>query len=177
MACKQTFAPYATELRGMDLSANMLERYNDWARNAGLYPAKMSAEVGNLVDEAGPTASAMKAEYFDFDLVAVGVAFHHFADPGLAAKRLVERLKPGSGVLLVLDFLRSQPWLTPTDHPANPTVSHHGFSEDTMRDMFVAAGCQDVRTIPVGKIEFEHEGHAFTLDAFLARGTRKPAAA
>ena len=42
--------------------------------------------------------------YHSFDLAVVGLGFHHFDDPGLAATRLVERLKPG-GVLMIVDFL------------------------------------------------------------------------
>jgi len=34
----------------------------------------------------------------------VGLGFHHFENPGLAAKRLAERLKVG-GVLFIVDFL------------------------------------------------------------------------
>jgi len=65
----------------------------------------MRAYHGNLCipDDPNPAAFACP-EFFNFDVVAVGLGFHHFDDPALAARRLAERLKHG-GVLTILDFL------------------------------------------------------------------------
>ena len=75
-----------------------------WAPQ-GLSADEMRAYQGNLCDPEDPAPAALASpSFFDFDIAAVGLGFHHFDDPTLAARRLVERLKPG-GVLLVLDFL------------------------------------------------------------------------
>ncbi|KAI9786716.1 MAG: hypothetical protein M1816_007857 [Peltula sp. TS41687] len=170
----RAFIPYATELLGVDLSAAMADAYNAWAQKHSLYPTKMRAICGDLTndDESGPTdALLMEAEYFNFDLAAVGLGFHHFADPALAAKRLVERLKPGKGVLLIIELLRPEDRLA--DHPAVHTVAHLDFTEDKTRDIISQAGCVDVRSMPLGQISFSHGEHRFTVDVFMARGTRR----
>ena len=65
----------------------------------------MRAYQGNLCVPDDPNPAAFSGpEFFNFDIVAVGLGFHHFDDPALAARRLAERLKDG-GVLTILDFL------------------------------------------------------------------------
>lgn len=65
----------------------------------------MHAYQGNLCVPSALEPEALAApNFFNFDIAAVGLGFHHFDDPALAAQRLVKRLNPG-GVLLVLDFL------------------------------------------------------------------------
>jgi SAM-dependent methyltransferase len=64
----------------------------------------MHAYQGNLCVPEDPNPAAFAApEFFSFDVAAVGLGFHHFDDPALAARRLAERLKTG-GVLVILDF-------------------------------------------------------------------------
>lgn len=65
--------------------------------------------VGDVTVPDDPSPAALAApRFFDFDLAALGLGFHHFTDPPLAARRLVERLRPG-GVLLILDFVTHEP--------------------------------------------------------------------
>ena len=78
-----------------------------WISTAFPRPAasEMRAYQGNLCNPGDPNPPALASpEFFDFDIAAVGLGFHHFDDPKLAARRLAERLKPG-GVLMILDFL------------------------------------------------------------------------
>lgn len=83
----------------------MVEVYNTSARNQGIPESEMHAVVGNLIDPKSPPPAHLSGpEYRNFDIAVVGLGFHHFEDPALAAKRLAERLKPG-GVLMILDFL------------------------------------------------------------------------
>lgn len=63
----------------------MVDEFNKAAFNQGLSEQEMHAVVGNLVNEDvdgqfdGPA-------FWDFDIAVVGLGFHHFDDPGLAAK-------------------------------------------------------------------------------------------
>jgi SAM-dependent methyltransferase len=83
----------------------MVSVYNRNAHNQGLAPDFMAATVGNLLDPAEPSPTQFSSpEWFNFDLAIVGLGFHHFEDPTLAAARLAERLKPG-GVLMIIDFM------------------------------------------------------------------------
>lgn len=83
----------------------MATEYNVRANAQGLSATEMSATVGNLLSATDPNPAHLSAaKFFDFDLAAVGLGFHHFEDPVLAATRLAARLKKG-GVLLIIDFL------------------------------------------------------------------------
>ena len=140
----------------------------------------MSAICGDLLSPT-PSTSLDSTDYFDFDLAVVGLGFHHFADPAFAAKRLVERLKPGTGVLLVIDFTSHAPiphgGTSPhgghSFHAAKQTVAHHGFAEEETRKVFEGAGCIDVDMMVLGKGFTMGEGETkVARSVFLARGRR-----
>lgn len=170
--------PYATSFTGMDLSEGMVAAYNERASSLDLPSSKtMHAIQGDLVSSP-PSPSTTAPEFYNFDLAAVGMGFHHFSDPALAAKRLVERLKPGTGVLLITDFLSG---FLPDGHAhahdpgvaeVMRTVAHNGFSTEEMSRIFTAAGCVDVdvvvmeEPVPMGNIAKETK-------MFLARGRRE----
>ena len=63
----------------------------------------MRAVQGDLLSSTS-SKSLSDDEYKDFDYVVTSMAFHHFADPALAVKRLAERLKVG-GKCVVVDHL------------------------------------------------------------------------
>jgi SAM-dependent methyltransferase len=92
-------APYVSHIVGIDLSENMVAEYNN---NANSKELAQQAYTGNLAGgEASPAAFAAP-EFFDFDLVAIGLGFHHFSDPSLAATRIAARLKQG-GKFMIID--------------------------------------------------------------------------
>ncbi|KAH0543208.1 hypothetical protein FGG08_002469 [Glutinoglossum americanum] len=172
----RTFAPLVSELRGVDISENMVHEYNTRASNQGLTRQEMNAICADLLATT-PSPSLGSPEFFDFDLAVVGLGFHHFADPVLAAKRLVERLKPHTGVLLATDFTPHAPILHGHGehffHKAEHTVSHHGFSEEVIKEVFEEAGCVDVGVVVLGKGFTMGEGETgFERSVFLARGRR-----
>lgn len=147
----------------------MVASYNASASNQGLEKF-MAASAGNLVgvqpESGGATFEAQ--EWYDFDIVMVGLGWHHFEDPALAAKRLAARLKTG-GVLCILDFEthahdggghggghghghgheKEATDAVTEESKAMATVTHHGFSADQIRKQFVrflALGCRPQRT-------------------------------
>lgn len=172
----QAFAPYVTQCVGIDLSENMVAEYNKSVVNQGIRSSEMHAVIGNLLSPSDPSpASLSSPEFFNFDIAAVGVGFHHFDDPVFAAKQLVARLKPG-GILFIIDFL-PHPKMDLYNSPATHTVVHLGFSEEDVRRMFDEAGVGgDFRYVIVGKeIVFTHakeEGKSIVRSVFMARGEK-----
>jgi SAM-dependent methyltransferase len=138
----QALAPFASVLRGVDISGGMVEQYNETARQLGLSPEQMRGVQGNLLEleKDGPLAAADDPEFTGFHVAVVSMALHHVADPPALIKKLVERLAPG-GSLVIVD------WVTPEgpspDHPAAHTVTRHGFNEKEMEEMFADAGLSD----------------------------------
>ncbi|KAK1518880.1 methyltransferase domain-containing protein [Colletotrichum costaricense] len=157
----RALAQLTTHCVGIDISENMVAAYNARAENQGLTTDEMHAYQGNLTDPSDPAPAAFASDdgrFRDFDVAGVGLGFHHFEDPELSARRLVERLRPG-GVFIILDFLPHEK----VDHalPAAHTVMHHGFSEERMRSIFERAGAGgDFRMEELGSgVVFGGHGH------------------
>ena len=150
-----------TQIRGIDVSEAMVERYNEAARSAGLSPEKAEAVVGDLCGPGtwttGYTGDAKLggAEFYNFDIAVVALGFHHFEDPARAIKRLGERLKPRTGVLVIVDFLPFTPnhenaagheHGSSNEHgtsTAEHSIKHHGFTGDQMREFYQKAGLEN----------------------------------
>lgn len=153
----------------------MVAEYNKIVENQGIPHSEMFAYKGNLIDASDPSpASFSGPEFYNFDIAAVGLGFHHFDDPVLAAKRLAERLKPG-GVLLIIDFQPHEH--VHHDHPAAKTVTHMGFSEEDTKKMFENAGVgKDFECVLLGKgivfTDKANEQKTVTRKVFMARGER-----
>jgi SAM-dependent methyltransferase len=154
----------------------MVSEYNTSARNQGIPESEMEAFVGNLIDAKDPNPPSLQREqFFDFDIAVVGLGFHHFDDPALAAKRLTERLKKG-GVLMIVDFL-PHAHDGHHAHAAAHTVTHMGFSDEQVGKMFEDAGAGgDFDYTVVGKgIVFHGQkgsGEDMKRSVFMARGTK-----
>ncbi|KAK9234341.1 S-adenosyl-L-methionine-dependent methyltransferase [Lipomyces kononenkoae] len=134
--------PYATKLIGLDVSEEMVAKYNAHARALGSNPEKMSALIGNLTDKENPPLEQFSdSKFFDFDLIVVGMALHHMEDPTYAISRLGERLKKG-GVLLVIDKLLPLDIYDAEEFigDAMKTSRHRGFAKGQVTTMFKEAG-------------------------------------
>jgi SAM-dependent methyltransferase len=105
----------------------MVSAFNKRATDAGIPRSQVTAVVGNLFTPE-PSDALAEPEYFNFDIVAVGSAYHHFEDVTLATKRLVERLKPG-GVLFIIDFIQGAGMDHSHGHGHHGHV-HHGPNND-----------------------------------------------
>ncbi|KIV85479.1 hypothetical protein PV11_01171 [Exophiala sideris] len=167
----------ATEYVGIDLSENMVQAYNlrfnsaTTDANSGDEFLNAHAEAGNLLTTEEPPESFSGSKYHDFDLVVVGLGFHHFSDVRLATKRLVERLRPG-GVFLILDFVTHA--MEAEEHPdlkaAANTVAQHGFSEQELKEIFAGAGLRDFAIVRMGD-EVYIRGKS-KREPFMARGSK-----
>ncbi|KAF3490573.1 uncharacterized protein GIQ15_00090 [Arthroderma uncinatum] len=154
--------PYVTEVIGIDVSQNMVAEYNKNIAAAGFPAEKMFAEKGNLLSET-PAQEFSDPKYFNFDLVIIGFALHHFEAPDFALKRLVERLAPG-GILVVLDF---------TEHTlkVGNGITTSGFSPD-LKQKFEGAGVGGRFDYLLPDKGVMHGNPPNELRYFMARGER-----
>lgn len=179
---------HATEYIGIDLSENMVQAYNlrfnpdpnpspstsTSASTSDRLDETLNAHAvaGNLLTPQTPSDTLSSPEYFNFDLVVVGLGYHHFQDLPLATKRLVERLRPG-GIFLILDFVTHA--MEAPDTEAGPhlgfhTVAHNGFSEAELKGIFESAGLTDFGLVRMGE-EVLLRG-AMRREPFLAKGRK-----
>ncbi|KAL6237714.1 hypothetical protein BDW75DRAFT_238134 [Aspergillus navahoensis] len=169
----KALAPYATQTIGLDLSANMVSEYNNAAREIfGAHePAAVRMEgfqhdllgssdtSGSANTAAGADNSPLPSGTLDpFDIIVVGMALHHVADPGRLLKRFSELLKPG-GVCIVLDMVPGSAGLGDDGCGSHSdlrdglgqgkeaeeggvfdTIGKHGFTEAEMRDLYEESG-------------------------------------
>lgn len=149
----------------------MVREYNARATSQGFSPSEMFATAGNLLDPSGPSASLLGPDFHDFDLAVSSMAFHHLENPALATKRLVERLKPGTGVILIIDSLPHS--MEDVPHEFVPIIAHHGFSKDNMETLFKEAGCDNFDFVVVEEPVKMGDDMKMERQAFMARGRRQ----
>lgn len=142
---------------GIDLSENMVKEYNTRAETQGIPPSQMFAYYGNLMKVEEP-ADFDGPEFFDFDLVFVGLGFHHFDNPALASQRLVRRLK-SSGKIVIID---------------NLAPDHTGFSKESVQKLFEDAGAGQDNDFSVlsRPLKIGRGPQAWEQQVFIAKGTK-----
>ena len=156
------------EVVGIDVSSNMLERYQALMSAHNIAGLTFSTVAGNMLTEEEPAANLREKHLYDFDIAAVGFGFHHFGSPTLCIQRLAERLKPG-GTILIVDVCVDGDKL-----PLQRGVKAHGFNEQSMKEAFDSAGLIDFgyhrmpRTFDMAM----HEGEMIRKVPFLARATK-----
>lgn len=80
-----------------------MDEFNRRAEAQGISAEHMFATQGDLL--ADNLESAISgSDFYNLDLLTCSMAFHHLEDPALAAKRMAERLKPGTGILFIIDL-------------------------------------------------------------------------
>ncbi|KAH8701697.1 SAM-dependent methyltransferase [Talaromyces proteolyticus] len=167
----RTLEPFVTKAIGLDVSDGMVDEYNKKAREFGISPEKMSATIGNILDD-----DLQDPEYQNFDMVFISMALHHFSDPSLAIKRLVEKLRTG-GVFWIIDLI-DEPNAEHEHKHFSPetaaTVHRHGFNVKEVEDMFSKAGVSmNVKVEVVDKpFQFTRKGHSLKKTIFFARGQK-----
>ncbi|KAL3491569.1 S-adenosyl-L-methionine-dependent methyltransferase [Aspergillus germanicus] len=166
-------APFVSSVVGLDISDGMIEEFNKNVHEAGRSDT-MTGIKANLLADSAP-AEVSGPEYFDFDIVVVSMALHHFEHPGKALKCLGERLKNG-GVMMIMDLIPEQHH----DHGLHQmgevvhTISKHGFSAEEMQKMYEDAGAGDGFKYQVieERLEFTKDGNKFHKTIFVARGQK-----
>jgi SAM-dependent methyltransferase len=169
-----------TTIRGIDISENMVKHYNEAARSSGLSPEQAHAVVGDLLGTTVPSELS-GADFHNFDVAAIGLGFHHFEDPPLAVKRLAERLRADTGVLIIVDFL-------PFEHNSHAhahgqsdvpnmqqTIKHSGFTSQGIQRLFSEAGLEDFAFEVLDEpAVFDFEEGRKERRIFIAKGRKAP---
>lgn len=147
----------------------MVQKYNEAARQSGMTSDHCNAIVGDLFAETVPDHLTIPDLYM-FDIAVIGLGFHHFENPALAVKRLTERLKPGEGVLVIVDFL---PFSKDDHSGAHHTVKTHGFNEQDMERMYKDSGLDSFSfAILPEPVAMEFESGTKYRSVFIAKGKR-----
>ncbi|KAL3461344.1 S-adenosyl-L-methionine-dependent methyltransferase [Aspergillus heterothallicus] len=166
-------APFVSSVVGMDISDGMIHEFNKNVHEAGRSDT-MTGVKANLLADTTPEEVA-GPQYFDFDIVVVSMALHHFEHPEKALKSLGTRLKQG-GVMMIIDLI-------PEHHPDHglhridevvQTISKHGFSTEEMQKMYEDAGLGGEFKYRVIEepLEFRKDGNTFFKTIFVARGRK-----
>lgn len=178
----------------------MVAEYNRRAKLAGLTAESGFAVRGNLLAEfesGTPDPALDRADLFNFDIVIVDLAFHHIERPDRATEKLVERLVPGSGVLVIVDFCPHGDFGGGSGHQdqhehhdqhqrqhhqdsegqdelnVKHITGHNGFSKEQVEQMFKDAGCVDVEYLVLDEpLRFGGEIEGSDREIFMARGRR-----
>lgn len=181
-----------TKVLGLDLSDNMVNEYNKNAEKTG-FADKMSARTGDLLAD-NVSAELSGPEYYNFDVVVVSMALHHFYDPAKALKTLGERLKKG-GACIIIDLVPDESSGHEHNHHHHPhhhdhpphhdhhhdpfpegtaeTIGVHGFSSDTLKGMFEKAGFVNFGYEVIDEpFVFTVDGKKFSMTIFAAKGQR-----
>jgi SAM-dependent methyltransferase len=122
----QALAPHTRTLIGVDISPKSVAYYNERVANQGISKDEMRAVCVELSERGAEEVDAFDGVEFDVIVVSQVTlthsscaspaitfnsqctnAYHHFDDIAAVTKTLVSYLKPGSGILLVVDLLRS----------------------------------------------------------------------
>ena len=181
----QGLAPFSKVIVGVDISESMVEHYNLRVSNQGISFDEMKAvctELKGTDDEL----DGMKfdvivvsdlSELYGLDRLSnlpskCSQAYHHFSSIKETTRILTSFLKPGTGVLLVIDLVKGKNTLHTSPHASEhvrDTVAHRGgFNTDEIRDVFELCGLQGVEVEPAFTYQEKFE-------LFIAKGVR-PAA-
>lgn len=151
----------------------MVEEYNNNAQRTG-YSEKMSAQTGDILADSASTELS-GPEFFNFNVVLVSMALHHFDNPGKTLKCLGERLKKG-GVCVIVDIV---PEGDGSHHhfghdETADTVKTHGFTLEQMKELLADAGMAVEFGYQVVEepLIFNKNGKSIPKTIFLAKAQR-----
>ncbi|KAJ5564476.1 hypothetical protein N7513_000718 [Penicillium frequentans] len=179
-----TLAPFLTQIIGIDVSDNMVAEFNRNANLLGLADKAISRTANLLADDV-PVDFAV-APYMELDMLTVSMALHHFEQPDRALKQLGARLKKG-GVCFIIDLVADSGHGHGHSHSHNHdhgerqrefgnaahTVKSHGFSQESMRELFQGAGFGGVEyKVLAQPLVFVKDEKTFSKTAFMARAQR-----
>ncbi|KAL5636259.1 hypothetical protein ACGC1H_004916 [Rhizoctonia solani] len=163
----QYLAPHSKKIIGVDISPKSVEFYNERVAKQGIPPDEMKAICTDLTERGKAESDIFDG--IEFDVIVCSGAYHHFDDINDITKTLASYLKPGTGMLVIVDVLASPEaayLLSKHDHIV---VNTNGFDEELIRSTFVDAG--GLREFSF-KPAFQMDWHEKEVGLFVAKGVR-----
>ncbi|KAL1720940.1 S-adenosyl-L-methionine-dependent methyltransferase, partial [Schizophyllum commune] len=159
----QHLTAYAKSITGLDISAGMVERYNERVENQGLEPEDMRAICIDPDDD-------LREFEAKFDVAVCAASYHHFPSIEETTRKLARTLKPG-GVLMVADLVKVEGAEDLyTEHGDASLVYHHGgIAKADIRKTFEEAGLSEPH-YSVHDIEAKRKGQP--VEFFLITGRK-----
>ncbi|KAG8940076.1 hypothetical protein FRC03_005796, partial [Tulasnella sp. 419] len=110
--------PYVNEVIGVDISDAMVEKYNEKASMDELSAKKMKAVLLDISKDKEKLGGKK------FDVIICALSYHHIDQVQEITNNLVEYLVAGTGMLLVVDLIRTEH--TIARHIVKKHISHVG---------------------------------------------------
>ena len=186
--------PHVTEIRGIDVSDSMVDKFNARAREAGVPEVQTRAVRGDLLAPAQGSLESQKL--YGFDLAIMSMALHHVDNPEAMVAKLVERLKPG-GTVVIIDWIPSEKASSRSNfshghehshgqridsghssgggsgqHPNSHTISFDGFTKEHMDGMFTKAECSETDYVLAASPSEVPPDPSGQKQLFFAKGTK-----
>ncbi|KAK6511212.1 hypothetical protein TWF481_000133 [Arthrobotrys musiformis] len=100
--------PYTTKILALDVNPQQVTEYNRRSLGSSYPPSLINAQTGDLFPQnpSDVPAHLNTDDYHNFDYAICSAALHHVDNPALGVQRLAERVKPGSGRVVIIEFLQ-----------------------------------------------------------------------
>ncbi|KAJ4470923.1 hexaprenyldihydroxybenzoate methyltransferase [Lentinula aciculospora] len=191
-------APYVKSIIGVDISQEMVDRYNKRVENQGISQEEMRAIcvpeelLDTSIDQESDNRLKKLLGDVEFDVAICCMSYHHFPSISSATRLLSSLLRPG-GYLYVADVES----ISKADHTgqsitdlepifpdgacdAGVVMHQYGFSEVQIKDSFVNAGLAglDAETGQISRFTYDVATRAFkngkAVNIFIAGGMKPP---
>ncbi|KAJ1310570.1 hypothetical protein OPQ81_007299 [Rhizoctonia solani] len=159
--------PYSKKIIGVDISSKSVDFYNERTTKQGIPPEEMRAICADLTERGKGDNDVFGG--VEFDAIVCSGAYHHFDDINHMTKILASYLKPGTGTLIITDFIASPEAEHVLSSHAHVVPHTSGFSEELIRSTFVDAG--GLREFSL-KPAFQMNWHGKDVGLFVAKGVR-----
>ncbi|KAF8710484.1 S-adenosyl-L-methionine-dependent methyltransferase, partial [Rhizoctonia solani] len=163
----ERLSPHSKSIIGVDISSKSADFYNERAAKQGAPPDQMKAICVDLGERGKAEEDVFGG--IEFDVIVCSAAYHHFDDINQMTKVLASYLKPGTGVLIVIDIKESPEAANSLSSHSHVVAYTGGFNEEMIRSAFVnEGGLQEFSFKPA----FQMNWHGSDVDLFIAKGTR-----
>ncbi|CAE6465986.1 unnamed protein product [Rhizoctonia solani] len=163
----QNLSPHSKKIIGVDISSKSVEFYNERFATKGVSPEEVKSICFDITERSRVEKDPLDG--IEFDVIVCSGAYHHLDDINETTKALASYLKPGTGTLVITDFIASPEAASLLSHHEHVVVNASGFTEELIRSAFVdAGGLQEFSFKPAFQLSWNEK----TADLFVAKAVR-----